>query len=278
MEGARNHILGNTVDRGAAGIFLSNETGPMISNNRVTGASFGGITVRDILEHCYIVENRLTNCGHGMDTARGIDALNVDGELHIEANDVMNTGVPLDPQEPAAATAWGINAEHTLEARVESNIVSYSNPSLRPPTAEDRALRMRGREEHAFSPRIVTGFPVQIAGNKFIGTGATALVELWQIEVQTPPNSFASNACCSAAIIAATSSVGRSPSQAATVSLVGRHCTISGNHVKAAPDFPSYHFHGMPGPFFGNVSNAGNLGRTQLQEFPAPEVNFNQIP
>jgi nitrous oxidase accessory protein NosD len=275
--GARNHILGNTIDRGAAGVLLSSETGPMISGNRVTGASFGGIIVQDILEHCYIVENRLTNCGHGTDTARGIDALNVDGELHIEANEVMNTGVPLDLQQPAAATAWGINAQNVLEARVESNIVSYPVQSPRPLAAEDRALRMLGPEKNIFSPVLLKGSPVQIAGNKFIGTGATALVELR--EERPSPSSvrrfenvlFSGNYCMHF--------TGPVTGQAATVSLVGSRCTVSGNIVEAfTPRFPSYHFHGIPGPFIGNVSHAANLGRTQLQEFPAPEGNFNQIP
>ena len=66
--------------------------------------------------------------------------------------------------------------------------------------------------------------------------------------------------------------------QAATVSLVGRRCTISGNQVKATtPAFRSYHFHGMQGPFVGNVSHGPNLGRVPASEFPAPESAFNMI-
>jgi hypothetical protein len=251
----------------------------MISGNRVTGASLGGIIVSDILEHCYIVENRLTNCGHGTDTARGIDALNVDGELHIEGNEVMNTGVPLDPRQPAAATAWGINAELVREARarVESNLVSYPVQSPRPLTAEDRALRMRGPEKTIFSPVLLKGSPVQIVGNKFIGTGATALVELR--EERPDPSSvrrfenvlFSGNYCMHFS--------GPVTGEAATVSLVGSRCTVSGNIVEASTArFPSYHFHGMPGPFIGNVSHAANLGRPATHVFPTPEDHFNQIP
>ena len=72
------------------------------------------------------------------------------------------------------------------------------------------------------------------------------------------------------------SSSGDAQQQRATVSLVGRRCSVSGNHVKATTaGFRSYHFHGMPGPFIGNVSHAGNLGRPA--EFPAPEASFNMI-
>jgi len=63
-----------------------------------------------------------------------------------------------------------------------------------------------------------------------------------------------------------------------TVSLVGRRCTISGNQVKAStPKFPSYHFHGMLGPFVGNVSHGPNRGRAAAAELPAPEAAFNMI-
>jgi hypothetical protein len=54
---------------------------------------------------------------------------------------------------------------------------------------------------------------------------------------------------------------------------------VSGNVVEASTQrFPSYHFHGMPGPFIGNVSHAANLGRPATHEFPTPEDHFNQIP
>jgi hypothetical protein len=66
--------------------------------------------------------------------------------------------------------------------------------------------------------------------------------------------------------------------QGATVSLVGSRCTVSGNQVKAAtPQFRSYHFHGMPGPFLGNVSHAENWGRNAAGQFPTPENAFNMI-
>jgi hypothetical protein len=66
--------------------------------------------------------------------------------------------------------------------------------------------------------------------------------------------------------------------QAATMSLRGRRCTISGNQIKATtPDYRSWHLHGMPGPFIGNSSHARSWDRLPTAGFPAPEQNFNSI-
>jgi hypothetical protein len=60
----------------------------------------------------------------------------------------------------------------------------------------------------------------------------------------------------------------------ATVSLVGRHCSVTGNHVKASTsNYPSYNLHNMPGPFIANVSQAGHSGR--IVQMPNPEAAFN---
>jgi hypothetical protein len=95
----------------------------------------------------------------------------------------MDTG--LRPgQADTTATAYGITGDLILEARVESNLVTYSNVAIRNPEREDRALRMRGLMELNTGPNeVILGFPIQIIDNKFIGTGRSALVELLQANI-----------------------------------------------------------------------------------------------
>lgn len=281
LSGERNHFVQNSIDRAATGILLFEEAGPAVSGNRVFGTRQAGIIVLRILAKCDIVENRLTHCGFGGDLGLGIAANGVWGELHVESNEVMNTGVSPDPGGAGPAVAWGISANLTLEARIRSNLVTYSDPSSRPPAAEDRALIMRGLLEITVvlgAGSVSFGFPVQIGDNKFIGTGATALVQL----LSTPINDsitarfervFFTGNYCNHLSVPFNDQV-----QAATVSLLGRRCVVSNNQVKAATgQFRSYHFHGMPGPFLGNISHAGSWGRAAAAEFPSPESAFNMV-
>jgi len=282
--GERARIAGNSFERSDVGILVGNTIGPAIVGNRLTGLSSFAIVIVNIRQRCEVIENRLANCGHGDKTAIGIGVALVWGELHIEANEIMDTGLSSIAGDPGAATAYGISGDLILEARIQGNLVTYSDISMRKPEMEDRALRMRGLLEltQNFGNASQTfGFGVQIADNKFIGVGATALVELLSqaitdnVIVRFERVQFSGNYCSHASL-----PVGDNAEkiEAATVSLVGRLCTVSGNQVKAsAPKFWSYHFHGMPGPFVGNVSHGPNRGRAAAAQFPAPEAAFNMI-
>jgi nitrous oxidase accessory protein NosD len=281
VDGQRARIAANTVDGGGVGIAVAREAAPALTANRVTGLRTAGVLVMQAVERCDIIENRVVHCGFAADIGTGIGAFGVLGELHVEANEVMNTGLAPTADGGAATLARGIAGDLILEARVESNLVTYSNAALRPAAAEDRALQLGGMLEYVITlgrTQQRLGFAVQIANNKFIGSGATALVELLSRQltdtafIRFERVQFSGNYC------AHVSMPFNDAVQAATVSLVGRVCSVSGNHVKAStPRFRSYHFHGMPGPFVGNVSHADNWGRTAAQQFPNPEPAFNMI-
>ncbi|MGL4961287.1 MAG: DUF6519 domain-containing protein [Inquilinus sp.] len=280
-SGARNALRDNQIDGGLNGIGVGDEEGPAIRGNRVTGVERLGIVVLGVTQRCEMIENRLVRCGAGSATSIGLGAYLVAGEWHVEANEVMDTGLSPNAGTPPSALAYGISGDLILEARIESNIVTYSDIGARDIANEDRALRLRGALEYSIilaDQPFILGFAAQIADNKFIGTGATALVEL--MEQVLAPNVlarferviFTGNYCSHA------SNVFNDAIQAATVSLVGRQCSVANNHVKATGrSFRSYHFHGMPGPFMGNVSHAGVWGRPPADEFPAPQTAFNMI-
>jgi len=250
------------------------ETGPIVSQNRIDSMANWGVTCVGATGRCDIVENRITSCGFATDTGGvGIGAFNVLGELHAEANEVMNTGLSADGKK-SAKLAYGISGTLVLEARIDSNLISYSDFTSRPALGEDRALLMSGYIETSTATSVL-GFPVQILGNKFVGPGHSALVQLQQ---RPMPNNvlnrfervfFNNNYCMHV--------TSPPPIGAATVKLVGRSATVMGNHIKAAPQkFPSVDFGGMPGPFIGNVAN--NTTRIATAAFPTPENSFNVIP
>jgi hypothetical protein len=175
----------------------------------------------------------------------------------------------------AVSTAdYGIIGDLVLEARVESNLVTYSNVFSRNPQREDRALVMRGFIDSQPSDSAPTlGFAVQMLGNKFVGTGRTALIELRQMQisgttfVRFERVTFDNNYCSHFAAPVFT------PGQGATVWLVGRRAIVMGNHIKATTrSFPSVNFNLMPGPYIGNVTAGGTVNHT---DFPAPAANFN---
>ena len=275
-NGRQNRVSSNDCRGGQAGITLFQETGPQITGNRLDQLDFWGIFAIVIAARLDIVENRVVRCALAMtNIAFAVACFAVAGEAHISANEVMDTGS--DGGQQATSNAdYGIIGDLVLEARVEGNLVTYSNVTTRNPQREDRALVMRGLFEFSQGDNELTlGFAIQILGNKFIGNGRTALVELRQAQlsdqvfVRFERVSFDHNYCFhfSAPVF--------TPGQGATVWLVGRRAIVMGNHIKSlAQFFPSVNFNGMPGPYIGNVTAGGT---TNHPDFPAPAGNFNMI-
>jgi hypothetical protein len=112
---------------------------------------------------------------------------------------------------------------------------------------------------------------IQILGNKFVGAGQSALVEL----LETLSNAtlgfervFFSNNYCRHFDNSA------SELPAATVRLTGRAATVIGNQIKSSDrEFASFNLGNMLGPFMGNVFS-GAVARL-TPDFPAPIFAFN---
>jgi hypothetical protein len=174
----------------------------------------------------------------------------------------------------AAKPVYGIAGVLVLQASVEGNQVGFTSPATRDPTAEDRALILGGLTEvdyHTGRITLVEGFPVQITGNSFVGTGQSALVELIQNQLTSTiwqrfeRVTFSNNYC--EHILAS-----GPPPGAATVKLVGYAANVVGNHIKSSPGFPSVDFGGMPGPFVANVISGPAANQASA---PAPDANLN---
>ena len=94
----------------------------------------------------------------------------------------MNTGVSPD-NAIISKLAWGIFADLVLEARVQSNNVTYANAAIIDANQEHRSLWLRGSLEQVINlgaGQLVLGFSAQILDNKFLGPGRSALVEIAQ--------------------------------------------------------------------------------------------------
>jgi hypothetical protein len=263
--GARNAIDGNRIDGGQDGVLVASEEAPTIRGNRLTGLDQTGVTIKGVPRgRCSVIENRVVRCG-----AYGIIANSVDGELHVEANEVRDIGVS---ELGASSPVYGIVGDLIREARIESNLITYSELDSRKPGNEDRALLLSSALERRQASDPNFGFAALIANNTFRGPGASALVELFERRGEDNLIGrfervlFHGNYCDHL--------TGPANERLATVSLVGRHCSIGGNHVKAATgEYRSYNLHEMPGPFIGNVSHFGYSWRSN--EMPSPEKNFN---
>ncbi|MBU3078988.1 DUF6519 domain-containing protein [Sphingomonas quercus] len=279
LQGARNHVGGNRIDGGQLGIVVATEEAPTISDNRITGAAQGGIRISDVSQRCAVIANRVIRCGAAAPIATGINAMTVAGELHLDTNEVMDTGLPRAAGAATAPLAYQINGENILEARIEGNQVTYSSLTDRPVTGDDRALRMRGLMEIVTmlgDTRAVFGFAIQIANNRFIGTGARALVEIWQTQINDLIFGRFERVLYSGNHHGHFSPPIGAAAAGATVTLTGRHCSIMGNHVKATTPFPSWSLNDMEGPFIGNASQSGNSRRAA--QMPNPEAAFNTNP
>ncbi len=273
IGGRHNRWANNALTDAGAAISFVNEWGPAIVGNQIDACALWGIVGVGAAVRCDIIENRISSCGYAFNLGIGIGVVIVLGELHVESNEVRDTGL-LAGNNQASARAWGIYGDLVLEARVESNLVTYSDLPSRDPSREDRALLLRGLFEIRITEELIIGFSVQIISNKFSGTGRTALVELMQfainndIFVRFERVSFDHNYCMHYSPVGAANT-------SATVLLEGRRAIVMGNHVKASGlVYPSFDFQNMPGPYIGNVTTGGVL---QHADFPVPENSFNML-
>ncbi|MBR9840491.1 MAG: hypothetical protein GYB50_21740 [Rhodobacteraceae bacterium] len=274
--GRETRIAGNDVSRAGAGVLLFNDLRPKVSDNRLTGCTALGAVAALTLGRTEFTGNRVANAGVEAPRAVALGAFGIFGEWHVQGNEVLDTGVAPDGSNPPNE-AWGIWGDLILQARVEGNLVTYADPFSRDVTREDRALLMRGLLEVRFvfgaGERLVFGYPVQILGNSFSGNGAGALVQLLDLPLADQINArfervfFSDNYCLHVA--------GDGSDNRATVDLVGRGCTVTGNQVKATNrGFFSFNFNGMRGPFADNVTSGGTLGYAPFAPAPDGQNNF----
>ncbi|HET9916269.1 MAG TPA: right-handed parallel beta-helix repeat-containing protein, partial [Candidatus Binatia bacterium] len=273
IQGTANEFSDNTLLRGGGGATLLNQTSLEFSQNRVEDMRNYGFIAMAGLAKCALLENRFLSCGYAQAPAIGIGVSQHFGELHIESCEVMDTGVAPGNQT-ISPLAWGIFADYVLEARVQSNNVTYANAALLDANLEHRALWLRGFLEQAINlgaGQFVFGFSAQILDNKFLGPGRSALVETAQLQVTDRiirrfERVFFNNNFCWHVSVAA--------QPAATVSLVGRSAVVMGNHIKAHFLLPSVDFHGMKDAVY--MGNIAQTGPANFAGIPTPVSGFNK--
>jgi hypothetical protein len=272
-QGNANEIADNTLLRGASGATLFNQTSLEFTQNRIEDMRNHGLMALQSSAKFAVVENRFLFCGYQQAPAMSIGVSQHFGELHIESNEVMNTGVSPD-SATISKPAWGIFADLVLEARVQSNNITYSNSGILDANQEHRALWLRGLLEQVINlggGQLVLGFSAQVLDNKFLGPGRSALIEIAQAQLadnlfQRFERVFFSNNFCWHMSVAA--------QPAATVSLFGRSAIVMGNHIKTNVLIPSVDFHGIKdGIYMGNIAQTGpaNFGGV-----PSPIPGFNK--
>ncbi len=271
--GTANVLADNNLVRGGGGITAVFHTSLTCSQNRVEDMRHWGILSLVGFAKCALTENRVLNCGYQQAPSIGIGASLQLGELCVESCEVMNTGVSPD-NTTISALSWGIIADLILEARVQSNLVTYANAALLDANQEHRALWMRGWLEQVITfgaGQVVFGFSAQILDNKFLGPGRTALVEVAQQNLSDTlfrrfERLFFSNNFCWHASVAAQGT--------ATVSLSARSAIVMGNHIKTNVPIPSVDFHGMKeAVYMGNLAQANPVN---FGGIPSPVSGFNR--
>lgn len=275
-QGTANHIVDNELQEGGAGVSALSQTAFEFSRNRIEDMRNWGFLGLEFVGKTSIVENRIVSCGYEQTPAIGIGLSGVYGDLHVESCEVMNTGV-----SPDAATvrqpAWGIIADLVLECLIQGNIVTHSNSGLLDTSLEDRALWLRGFLDFALQltdvQRLVFGFSAQVANNKFLGPGFSALVEFQELRLtDTVFVRFQSVLFHNNFLWHASTAPDDSSSRASVV-LRCREFSMTGCHVKATTALPSVDAQSRPGIFMGNITTGGTIN---FADFPNPEINFNR--
>jgi hypothetical protein len=274
--GIANRYAGNIIATGSYGIALAQETTPVVTQNRITDMRLAAIAGLELIARADLTENRIAACGYGAQNAAAIAVILALGELRIAGNEVIDTGLSL--AGASIAPVYGIAVLWALEATIDGNQVTYTDVTKRDVTAEDRALLAGGFIESTVTlgaGQVTFGYPIQILGNKFVGAGHSALVELFQSKINDNifrrfERVFFSNNYCAHATDQAI--FAPPPLGNATVRLVGRAATVIGNQIKAGRGFASFDFNNMPGPYMGNVTSGAV---TRHADLPAPVNAYN---
>jgi hypothetical protein len=163
-----------------------------------------------------------------------------------------------------------------MEARIESNLVTYSNGALLPDGREDRALLIQGLLEFSVDTgpgSLTLGFPCQITNNKFVGKGFSALVEMREWPITETFNArfervfFNHNYCWHLG-------PGRESDSNASVILEGRAGVVMGNQIKTVNGMmASVNMRNMAGTMVGNITTSGFASDPN---FPVNEADFNR--
>jgi hypothetical protein len=268
--GIANRYAGNIVASGDYGVWLVQETTPVVTQNRITDMRLAAVAGSKLIARCDVTDNRIAACAFGSQGSGSIAIVLAQGELRIAGNEIIDSGVSLAGL--SVAPTYGIEGIWILEATVEGNQVTYTSPANRDPGVEDRALLLEGLLES--DSAVVIGYPVQILGNKFVGAGHSALVELRETRIDDLTFRrfervvFSNNYCWHFTGPLFTPP----PLGTATVRLTGRAATVTGNQIKSVRDFPSFDFNNMPGPFMGNVIS-GPV--TRHADLPSPVAAYN---
>jgi nitrous oxidase accessory protein NosD len=278
-EGRGCTIDQNRLEECLMGVVLINEWAPSIRNNQINAPAFFGIGLLNGFLRCDITGNRIYNAGYAIDTAIGIGIYNLLGELVVERNEILNTGLAVDFKQ-RAAQALGLFGALVLESRISGNLISYAvtDLTLLDPAREDRAISMGGMLEYNVpfgAMDLSIGYGLHILGNKLMGPGKTALVEIFGFVIADAAAirfervTFNDNDCwhfCPPEM--------GDRKTAATISLSCRRAIVMGNHIKATTKgFPSVNYNTSSGTFIGNITTGGAIN---FVDFPNPQGSFNR--
>jgi nitrous oxidase accessory protein NosD len=275
-RGAHNRLLDNDFERTGAGITLAAEVAPVLAGNRLEGVARWGALAMVVLGRFACRDNRLIRCGVAADPAAALAAWLVIGEWQVVGNEIVDTGIAASADDDAPR-AYGISGDLVLEASLGHNLVTYGDLGRRNPAAEDRAVRLRGYLEASYATAAMdlpaVGFEAIVTGNRFVGTGRSALVEFREqtltdtLRARFESITFNDNVCRH--VVAADADDG-----AATVRFAAGVAIVMGNRIKASRPLPfSFDFGGATGTYLGNVAS-GDAGG--FIDFPTPSSDYNR--
>jgi len=257
--GARSVIAENLLTRGGVGVTALIHGALEVVENRIDDMYQCGCLGFALTGFVRIADNQLLHCGYRISPGVSIAVSRHLGELHIESCEMTDTGVSPDGTTHSAV-ALGIAATLVLDLRVQSNLVTYADASTLA-AGEHRALLTTGYQ----------GFGAHILGNKLIGPGNSALIEVAEESLDGGGVArfervfFTDNFCWH---------LGSPGTRAVSVSLKATNAVVMGNQFKSEKPLPSVDFHDMAQAVY--LGNLAQLGPTHFSGVPTASSNFNQ--
>jgi hypothetical protein len=277
LDGRDNTVSGNDLRTGTSAVLAMRETGWRALDNTIEATDAAGLLGLVVHGGTRLARNRLQSCvrapGGSLAMAIGVMALDLStaNEVAIESCEVVDTGLA-PGGDPIPQPTWGIFA-WAFGCTLSGNLVTYSDTSRLDPQIESRAVRLHGLLSVVLADRRLAFGQAALLGNKLLGVGRSALVEVPRIPItdtlsfQFDRVSFTNNDCFHLATDA--------NDALATVSLQAEQMVAMGNHVRAGTRFFSFHFHGNRRTLFlGNITDGEVLGYPAPRPTPVDDFNF----
>ncbi len=270
-------LVENSISQCSIAIGLTRHTDVRINANCISTIEDFGLLSLESGGHFSFSENRVNNCCYENASLAAAFLMFVHaGDIRIEGNDIEDTGIALDGTAAGVPTG-ALYLGFVRDCLIQSNRIGFSEVDNLDLTLEHRALYLLGYLQFQDRPGpVIPGLSqqVQILDNRFVGPGASALIEIQRLNITNLSGSGCEQVSFNDNVCWHWRDDFNGDEQRATLDLNCLNAIVNSTHFRANRPVPSVNFHGICNAIYnGNIASAGPINFAGI---PQPSLDFNR--